>query len=224
MSLPIAVTIAAAATLLILLIWRAWRLFRPQSSLLDQPVIFWGVVFLAMLALRWPRMVYLGEFDPDESQMLAQAKRFLSHPVPWRDVDGTTSGPLNSLLLSVPLYFGAPMSWATARMVLLAANCAVLVLLFLTLRTFLTRPEAQFVLLPVIFFYALATEGEFIHYSSEAFPNVLLAGSLYLLFKQWKSPGFPSLKYGCWASCWGPFHLPNCKRLRSRCYWAQSAR
>src|SRR5260221_11262387 len=107
----------AAALLLGLLAWRIWRLFRPSPSRLDRPVIFFGLIFFLLLVLPWPSIKDPQELNVDESQMLAQGLRYLSHPIPWRDVDGTTSGPLNSLLLSVPMLFGAPASYEISRIV-----------------------------------------------------------------------------------------------------------
>ena len=107
-----AVIIGASALLLTLFGWRVWRIFLPRASVLDHAVLFFALFFSAMLALRWAGISYGNELNPDESQMLAQAMRFVSHPVPWRDVDGTTSGPLNSLLLTVPLgCASAPAAW-----------------------------------------------------------------------------------------------------------------
>ena len=119
--------------------------------------------------------------------MLAPALRFLSHPLPWRDVDGTTSGPLNSLFLTVPLWFGAPSTWETGRLVLFACNCTVVLLLYFSLRRFITRAEAQFALIPLMLFYGFTTSSDFTHYSSETLPSLLLAACFYLLAKQWTS-------------------------------------
>ena len=70
-------------------------------------MVFFLLVFGALLVLRLPQIKWNAEVNPDESQMLAQAMRLLSHPVPWRDMDSTTSGPLNTMWLSLPMYFGA---------------------------------------------------------------------------------------------------------------------
>ena len=99
----------------------------------------------------------------------AGAGHALSFPsVPWRDVDGTTSGPLNSLLLSVPMWCGAPAAWATDRLVLLAINWMVVLFSYLTLRCFLTRAEAQFSLTPLLLFFSFTRSPTFTHYSSQA--------------------------------------------------------
>lgn len=152
---------------------------------MDHPVVFFLLVCGALLVLRLPQIKWGGELNPDESQMLAQGMRFLSHPVPWRDVDGTTGGPFNSLVLSLPMWFGAPAAWQTPRWVLGALTCLTLFLLYLTLRCFGTRAEAQFALLPTAFFYALSDTGDFVSYNSEAVSVLLLSAGFYLLAKEW---------------------------------------
>jgi hypothetical protein len=176
---------SALALFGLLLCWCAWGAFRPRKSFLDHPAVFFIVAGGAFLALRLPLIKWNLELNPDESQMLAQGMRYLSHPVPWRDVDGTTSGPLNSLLLTLLMFFGAPATWVTARLVLWACGCLTLFFLYLTLRCFGTRAESQFALLPTVFFYGLAYLGDFVHYSSETLSVLLLSICFYLLAREW---------------------------------------
>ncbi len=185
MALPTLVPVAAAVFLLALVGWRCWRIFHPRPSSLDNPAIYFALVFVAMLGLRWMSITEEHEFNADESQMLAQAMRFVSHPVPWRDVDGTTSGPLNSLALTVPLWCGAPATWAMDRLVLFVANCAVVLLAYLSLRCFIARMEAQFALTPLILFFAFTVSSDFVHYSSEVLSSVLIAAGFFLLLREW---------------------------------------
>jgi len=180
----VAVT-CALTVLALMLAWSVWRTFRSRPSFIDHPVVFFLLVCGALLFLRMPQIKWNCELNPDESLMLAQGMRFLSHPVPWRDVDGTTAGPLDSMLLSVPMCFGAPATWQTARLVLWVSSCLALFLSYLTLRCFGTRAEAQFVLLPTVLFYAFSSVGDFVHYSSETLSVLLLSAGFYLLAKEW---------------------------------------
>lgn len=180
--------IFAASVLIFVLAERAYRIFKPRPSPLDHPAIFFLVVCGAILVLHSPEILFPQAINYDEAQMLAQAMRYCAHPVPWRDVDGTTGGPLNSLLLSVPLHLGAPATWQTARILLWAANSLTLVFLYLAMRVFGTRLEAQFVLAPTILFYAFALGSDFTHYSSETLPVLLLSAGACLLAREWDAP------------------------------------
>lgn len=182
------IAVAAASALLVgLLAWRIRGLFRPGPSVLDEPAVFFLLVSLCVFVVRLPRILWAGELNVDESQMLAQAMRYLTHPVPWRDVDGTTGGPLDSMLLSAPMLLGARAAWLTARIVLWAANCLTLILLYRTLRSFGTRSECQLLLTPALFFYAFAVNANFAHYSSETLSCLLLSACLCLLSVEWQS-------------------------------------
>jgi len=184
-----AVLTIAAVVLILVLVERARRMFGPRPSLFDRPAIFFLVVFGAILALRWPEIRFLQGINLDEAQTFAQAMRFCAHPVPWRDVDGNTSGPFTSMLLSLALRLGAPDAWPTARVVLWAANCLTLIFLYLALRVFGTRSEAQFVLTPVILFYAFALDPNFTHYSNETLPVLLLSAGFFILAREWGASG-----------------------------------
>jgi hypothetical protein len=184
---------AATGIITLLLCWRIWQAFRPKATLLDHPAIFLGLTFLSILMLRLPQITWNHEINVDESQMIAQAHRYLSHPVPWRDVDGTTGGPLDSWFLSAPMLLGAPASWATARAMLWAAQCATMIFVYLALRRFGSRGEAQLSLMPTVLFYAFVMDADAVHYSSETLPVLLMSVVVCLLCRAWFTGAFSNL-------------------------------
>ena len=66
------------------------------------------VLFLFLLAWRWPFLLAANEFNPDESQLTAGAMTLAHDPVFWRAVDGGSSGPLNFYFLVPWRWLGAP--------------------------------------------------------------------------------------------------------------------
>jgi hypothetical protein len=190
----IAAVNVATIVLLAVIAWRIGRAVFPKSSKLDHPAIFFLLVCFSLLVMRLPQIRWPHEYNMDESQMIAQAMRFLVHPIPWRDVDGNTSGPLNSLVLSAPIYFGAPANWETSRTILWASQCLTLLFLYLTLRTLGSRSEAELALAPTILFYAFSMDVDFTHYSSEAIPVLLITAVLYLLALEWKSASVSNIR------------------------------
>lgn len=187
MTAEIAALYIASFVLLAVVVWRISLALFPRPSRLDHPLLFFFLISGALLVMRLPIILWPHDIVSDESQMVAQAMRFLAHPVPWRDVDGTTSGPLNSQLLSLPMYFGAPADWRTSRTVLWLFHCLTLILFYLTLRCFSSRANSQFALIPTILFYAFAFNQHYVHYSSETLPVVLISFGLYLLAREWNS-------------------------------------
>ncbi len=186
---PTVVAAIGAALLLLLLGGRVLRLFRPGDSALERPAVFFLLMAACLFLVKWPQITCPRAINVDEAQLLAQAMRICSHPIPWRDVDGTTSGPLNSLLLSLPLHLGVPAGWRLARVMLWAVDCLTIIFIYLGLRCFGNRAEAQFALIPTILFYGLSIGDDFNHYSSETLPVLLLAAEMYLLAREWTASG-----------------------------------
>ena len=87
-----------------------------------RPLLLCGVALAVLVcAGRWPILRFPVELSVDESQMIAQALRFRTAPVPWLHVDGTTSGALNSYWLLPPALAGIPLGYVSARVMGLAA-------------------------------------------------------------------------------------------------------
>ena len=96
---------------MLLLAWSAW-LFHTQeitSRAKHRAVVSALLVFAVLLAWRWPFLLSADEYNPDESQLIAGALTLPLDPVPWRGVDGFTSGPLNFYPLLIPHLVGLPL-------------------------------------------------------------------------------------------------------------------
>src|SRR2546428_7937740 len=142
---------------------------------------YWGLVVGVLLCLgRWPGLFYQREFNIDESQMIAQAIKYWTAPIPWLHVDGTTSGPVNSYWLLGPALFGVPAGYVSARMMGLACVWIFLWFNILIARARAGLRPALFISMPFVAFFAFIRETEFIHYSSEHVPLALLSVQVYL--------------------------------------------
>jgi len=145
------------------------------------------VLFLFLLAWRWPFLLAAQELNPDESQLISGALTLAHDPVFWRSVDGGSSGPLNYYLLLPWSWLGAPLDYFTARLtgLLLIAGA-----LFITLRALtgaFGRSPAWLAILPAAAFFATVTHPELTHLSTEHLPLLLVAGAGALLAG--RSPG-----------------------------------
>ena len=139
------------------------------------------VAVITLLLLRLPATLMPYELHPDESQMLSQAMKFLLDPVPWRSVDGTTSGPFNSYVISLWLWFGLKPSYLLVHILADVLICGQLFVTYGTLLHLATKEIAAWAMLPMVLFFGLAGENDFLHYSSELLPAFLLATSFFLL-------------------------------------------
>ena len=70
-----------------------------RKQWIQRALFFCVTMFVALVAWRWRSICYEGEINLDESQLLAQAMRYKADLMPWRSVDGGSSGPLNTWLL-----------------------------------------------------------------------------------------------------------------------------
>ena len=146
-----------------------------------------AVVLIAMISLlRLPWILFPHELNVDESQMLAQGMKFLVDPVPWRSVDGTSGGPLNSYLISAFLLLGVRPGYVFAHVLANALVCLQLLTAHQTiLRLSLgSKKIAACGILPIILFYGFTNQADYLHYSSELLPALLLALA-FLSFVVW---------------------------------------
>src|SRR5690348_15453056 len=78
---------------------------------------------------RWLSIIYPIPLNPDEAQMAANTLRITFHGFNWNALDGTTVGPLNSLILLWPYIIGWDVTFSTTRLtagVLLFFVCSLL--------------------------------------------------------------------------------------------------
>ena len=135
---------------------------------------------LLLLVMRLPVVVFNHELNPDESQIISQALTLRQNPIFWQSVDGTTIGPLDIYLLTLVKFFGGNIDYSTAHAAALGCSLVSLLFFSLSIRNFFNESTAKLAVIPVILFLAFTQETDFIHYTSEQVPLVLLTSSLWL--------------------------------------------
>lgn len=135
------------------------------------------ILLVVLFAWRWPFLLSADEFNPDESQFIAGAITLRGDPLPWRGVDGTTSGPLNFYPLLLPALLGLPLDYFTARLVALFLVWAALASGYFLFRARYGSAVAGLATLPTLAFFATVTDPDFVHYSSEHLSIFLLGVS-----------------------------------------------
>ncbi len=128
-----------------------------------------------ILFFRLPSITSGEVLNADEAQMTAQAITFLRHPIPWLDFDGTTSGPLNTMVLAIPAAFGVRPSLASSRLVGAFLLFVVLICLYVAARRSWGELAARVsILLPAALVCA-GTDGAYVQFASELLPVALCA-------------------------------------------------
>lgn len=143
----------------------------------------WALVVPGLLLLigRIPSITYSAQLNTDESQLLAQGLTLAKHPRFWESVDGTTTGPLASFVLTWPSLFGFETGYLQARITGLILILISLFFFYKALSVRFSAGVAYVGLLISTAFFAFATHFDLVHYSSELVALPLIA----VLWWQW---------------------------------------
>ncbi|HEX7630635.1 MAG TPA: hypothetical protein VF388_00765, partial [Lacunisphaera sp.] len=155
---------------------------RPATG--QAPAVSWTdalLLFLLLLAWRWPFLLVAYDYNPDESQMIAGAMTLGRDPVFWRAVDGGSSGPLNYYLLLPWHWVGAPLDYFIARLTCLFLTWGALLASLQVLTRAFGRTVAWLGILPAAAFFATVVQPELTNLSTEQVPVLLVAIAFYLL-------------------------------------------
>jgi hypothetical protein len=150
------------------------------------PAVLAILLAAAVFLLRLPSAFIHHELNPDESLMLIQGVKFLLDPVPWRSVDGFSSGPLNSWIVSALLAAGLKPTYSLLHLLASSLISIQVVVMYRTLLHLTTWLAAALGVLPMLLFYGLASEANFLSYSSELLPVLLFAFAFHSLIVWWK--------------------------------------
>lgn len=140
--------------------------------------------FLAIAALIfWARLPGLlpPMLNPDEGLFTAAAVRLLQDPLFWKSVDTGSSGPLNIVVLMWPGLLGWVPDLASSRLTGLTLVIVSTSLFYATLGRLYDEGVARIATLPVVMTFAFMQIPDFVHYSGEHGPILLLSIMLYVI-------------------------------------------
>jgi hypothetical protein len=151
------------------------------------------ISFLILLAIalpvwRYRSLMYNGEINVDESQLLAQVMRYQTDPIPWRGVDGGSSGPLNTWVLFWGPLLGLKVNYLTARITSLFCLWSMLAGLALSLGEIVNRRLALLLTFPAVTLILTALNFDYVFFSSEQLPSAIIAWVIYAITLQVKTP------------------------------------
>ena len=149
------------------------------------PGFFYPFILLFLILLRIPGSMYPAELNVDESQMLSQGMKFLVDPVPWRSVDGNSSGPVNSYIITVLLVLGLKPGYVFVHWLATGLVCVQVLLTYWTLLRIASRGVAVSIVVSLLALYGFANDQNLLSYSSELLPAVLLSAG-FCCFVSWR--------------------------------------
>jgi len=179
------------------------RASSPRQNLLERlsdvrlpsPAIVVGLLLTCVFLLRLPSALVPRELNVDESQMLSNAMQFLVYPRPWKAIDGGGLGPLDSYLLSIPLMMGFKPGFILVHMLASVLVCLQVLMSYLTLRRLGSEKTAAVGAFLMVLWYGLASNSDYLHYSTELLPTLLLMVGFYMFLAWLDQPaGCPGLR------------------------------
>lgn len=144
------------------------------------PWVYCLALILALLCVRLPTLLP-GMMNPDEGEFVAAAMKLRQDPVFWRSFDSTTSGPLNFFAPALLNLFGLPFDFASARLLNVLCIGGTLALVYLSARHFMEDWCARLTPLPLLGAAMGFRQNDFLHFSSECVPVLLIATGTWLL-------------------------------------------
>ena len=158
--------------------WRRW----------NHPGLYVTLLLVALVAFRWPAIGSPGEFNPDESQLLAGGITLINRGWLWK-IDMGTCGPWSFLPLALPSVLGWPVDYASGRCVALLMSWGSIVFVWLALRRLLSDHLARVLVMPMCAMIVCAKYDEFVQYSSEHAPLLYFAAAFWLLITAFDQQG-----------------------------------
>ncbi len=153
---------------------------KPSTPKLSTPWVAITLILLCLFLLRLPTALIPHELNVDESQILADAMRFVAHPVPWKAVDEGSSGPLTYSLVSLFVVLGFKPGYIFIHLLASVVVCLQVLVAFLTLRRFGSDKAAILAAALLGFLYGFYTNPLYLHYATELLPSLLLMFGFYV--------------------------------------------
>lgn len=156
------------------------RLEGPSNLRLPAPAIVVGLLLTCVFLLRLPSALVPRELNVDESQQLSYAMKFLAYSSPWKAIDGGTLTPLNSYLVAIFMWMGFKPGFILVHMLASGLVCLQVLVAYLSLRRLGSEKTAAFGAFLMVLFYGLPTKTDYLHYSTELLPTLLLMVGFYM--------------------------------------------
>lgn len=159
------------------------------------PAWLYGVLLiLALFCIRLPALL-AGMMNPDEAEFLAAGMKLRHDPVFWRAFDSTTSGPLNFFAPALMNLFGFRIDFATARLMNVLCVGGAIAIMYPISRCFMEDRAARLTPLPALGAAMQFRQNDFLHFSSECVPALLIAAATWLLVSAAFGGRAPRLRY-----------------------------
>ncbi len=125
--------------------------------------------------------------NTDEFVIGAKALRLINNNFNFYEFDGDTSGVLNALFLVWPSLFGFDITYLSIRISAIFLISISIYIIFKTLSLFVLEKEKYLIFFPILIFFCLTKDADFLHYTNELVTVILISSSLYFYLKNYQN-------------------------------------
>lgn len=119
--------------------------------------------------------------NTDEFVIGAKAMR-LTNGFPISEFDGATSGILNAIFLTWPKLFGMDVTYLSIRLSGIFALSLIIFFTYKIISKYLEKNLSIFLIFPLVLFFSLTKDPDFLHYTNELISILLIVFSFYYYF------------------------------------------
>ena len=141
---------------------------------------------LMLLAMRLPVICFNNQLNVDESQMVANLRVFRLDPIYWKSIDGGTIGPVAYYIAWLATYFFEPLDFTSIRWLGFVCLVFNLILFYQIAKKTTGVIAANFSTFLLVCFFSFLSHPDFLHYSSEQLPVLLINLTIYLQVLEWR--------------------------------------
>jgi hypothetical protein len=152
------------------------KLINPVFALVSLGLLFAWFYF--------PIIVFNNSINLDESVFVVGAMKLADFPIYWKYVDGNTSGPFTFYFITAFFeLFHLPYDYINLRILAFLMASFGLFFIYLGIKKVFDTQTALVAILPTTFFLAQTQNYDFVHFSGERVPMLLLSFCFYLFIK-----------------------------------------
>ena len=145
------------------------------------------LIFLILFLGRMNSSILGYEFlNTDEFVIGAKALRLVKNNFNIYEFDGDTSGILNAIFLTWPDFFNLDITYLSIRLSAILVLSATLFFTFKIISHNLKNDISYILFIPLVLFYSLTKDPDFLHYTNELVACFLLVLSYYFIFTDQK--------------------------------------
>jgi hypothetical protein len=125
--------------------------------------------------------------NTDEFVIASKAIRIIKSNFKFFEFDGDTSGVLNMMFLLWPSVFKLDITYLSIRLTAIIVISLILYYTYKIIKLHVKKNLSIILILPLILFFSLTKDPDFLHYSNELVTTLFIVFSLFIFFKNFEN-------------------------------------